>query len=197
MISVGTEKKFGTLNPNAAYPYMDAAAEIRKHEKLIRYLANKYVTSGVELDDLMQEGRIALLACLETFEGRNGAELWTYAKDFVRSAMLKFLTREIAEAARPTGAAGEDDRTMSQIEDSTPNAEADILQLEIDISDTTRLALARQAFEALLEREREIIRLHLEQGESFRRIAGLLGLSKSDADRSYRSALERLREAAA
>ena len=86
---------------------------------------------------------------------------------------------------------------MSQIEDSTPNAEADILQLEIDISDTTRLALARQAFEALLEREREIIRLHLEQGESFRRIAGLLGLSKSDADRSYRSALERLREAAA
>jgi RNA polymerase sigma factor (sigma-70 family) len=63
----------------------------KKHERLLRYWARRFASSGVELSDLMQEGRIALWRASLNWDGR--AALWTYAHRFVRAKMRDFAMR--------------------------------------------------------------------------------------------------------
>ena len=73
----------------------DEAGIVLKFEGLVRAAARRFEARGVERDDLMQEGRIALVRAARTFDSGGGASFPTWARHCVDGAL--------AHAVRDTG----------------------------------------------------------------------------------------------
>ena len=73
----------------------DEAGVVLKFEGLVRAAARRFEGRGVERDDLLQEGRIALVRAARTFDSGRGASFATWARHCVDGAM--------AHAVRDTG----------------------------------------------------------------------------------------------
>jgi len=174
-----------------AYPNMQNVdgrdAAIRNHDKLICALAKRI--SRADSDDLAQEGRIAMLRALETFDPTRGVELWTYAKRFVLGAMLRFLA---VEAKEPHG--DDVDDLVASIASPEDNAEEAIIHTEERAAQRERLM---KGLAALTDEEREIIFLRFFEMKSSRAVAEQLGISKGDESRKAKSAMATLKERAA
>lgn len=61
-----------------------------EHLGLVRFYARKYAESGIDYDDLYQEGCLGLLAAFERFDPSLGFEFITYASHFVKGYMREF-----------------------------------------------------------------------------------------------------------
>lgn len=161
-----------------AYPIMqnaiattlaDGDSLIRNHERLIRHLATRFLGSGASLDDLMQEGRIALWTAEKSW--RKESSLWTYARTSVFASMLRCASDYLAEAHAPL-----DEETVG--EDS----------LEVN-------TLVRECLAALNEEERDVVRLVM-SGETFEQIGSLLRKSDRSVRRIFDGAIATMRERA-
>ena len=175
----------------SSYPYMtNAAAQqtaipeseasiIKRHDKLIAYVAQRFSRSGVSQQDLLQEGRIALLQAARAWRAEYETQLWTFAHKAVFGAMLRYVDSNRSE-----------ELDMSELEPETPpeNPETAVATAEC-------LPIASREFFALRPEEQRIVRLHLIDGRSLRDIAREQG----DADhtrvrRIYGEAIAKLRE---
>ncbi len=160
-------------------PQVSDASLIKNHARLVRHLARKY-SNGSNIDDLEQEGYVALLEARRTW--LEESQFWTYARRFVLGAMVRHTTSE-GEEPRPIG----DDRQLFEIESSDPSPYA-LLELAEGVS---RLSASMIH---LSEIERRIIRMHVGDDRSLANIARELGMSSDKVERTYRGALEKLRE---
>jgi len=70
---------------------LDADALVRRHEGLVRTVAVGYRGLGVDLDDLRQEGRLALVAAAEVFDPALGVPFANFAADRIRWACIRHL----------------------------------------------------------------------------------------------------------
>lgn len=70
---------------------LDADALVRRHEGLVRTVAAGYRGLGVDLDDLSQEGRLALIAAAEAFDPALGVPFANFAADRIRWACIRHL----------------------------------------------------------------------------------------------------------
>lgn len=68
--------------------------KIEKYQGLLKILALKYKHSGIEEDDLMQEGNIALLKALETFKEGKGAKFETYLTACVNNRLIDVIRKK-------------------------------------------------------------------------------------------------------
>jgi RNA polymerase sigma factor (sigma-70 family) len=158
----------------------DSESEIMKqHAKRIRWVAQPFARRGVVLNDLMQEGFIALLGAARSFDPNKGAELWTYAKKFVLGAMFRFVTREAID-----GTVGVDE--LEDIESDEPSPES-----ILDVAECS--AIAAQELSHLNETERRLLRLRFVDDLDVRSIATSLGMPTMSAYDIYRDALSKLR----
>ena len=70
---------------------------IRKYKPIINKISNKYISSvkpfGVEIDDLVQEGMIALNKAINTFNDDNSVLFYTYASVCVERQIITYCTR--------------------------------------------------------------------------------------------------------
>ncbi len=203
---------FGTETRNCAYLNMHTApaksasggeAEIiSSHDGLMRYHARPFVQRGVRMDDLMQEGSIALLGATRSWQASRGVQLWTYARKFVLGAFFRHATRETTEpasaglrdglatrAAAPDGSADE-----GHIESYIENIEADTATPEDELENVELVAVAARELSFLNENERRVIRMRFGDELDVRAIAEILNKSKSDVDRIYHGAIAKLRE---
>ena len=57
---------------------------------LVRFYARKYAESGVDYEDLYQEGCLGLLAAFDRFDPSMGAEFITYASYFIKGYIREF-----------------------------------------------------------------------------------------------------------
>lgn len=180
----------GTGAAQAAYPIMKDAAEksdpakqspndiLKQHEKLLAHVARSFATPGIEVDDLIQIGRLALFNALKTWRG--DSSIWTYAKRSVVRDTIRFVSNEIGLQSHLLYEACRDDSDQR-----TPEEALDIAQ---------RAALAAQQVSFLSENERRVVRMRFGEELDIRSIACRLGVSKSEADRIYHGAIEKLRE---
>lgn len=147
---------------------------IESHDRLIRHLATRFINTGVSLDDVMQEGRIALWLASKTWRADGGAGLWTYARKAVFAAMLRCASSHLGECH-----ASFDEELYA--DDESASAEATML--------------VHECLAVLTEEQRFVVRRTME-GESFKSIAAARGKSKDWAHRLFHKAAEILRERA-
>ena len=60
----------------------------------VKSVANKYVGKGVEFDDLVSEGYIAMLQAAQKFDTERGTNFVGYAAPFIRKAMEQAITQQ-------------------------------------------------------------------------------------------------------
>ncbi len=63
---------------------------ILSHLRLVHKLARQYSYSNTEIDDLIQEGTIGLIKAAQNFDSTKGFRFSTYARWWVRSAILEY-----------------------------------------------------------------------------------------------------------
>src|SRR5919199_6869809 len=68
----------------------DAAARERligDHLALVENLARRFANRGEQLDDLVQVGTVSLIAAIDRFDGRDGADFRTFAARTVTGSL--------------------------------------------------------------------------------------------------------------
>lgn len=153
----------------AAVESESADTIIANHDSLIRHLAVRFVGSGVSIDDLMQEGRIALWQAEKKW--RRESSLWTYARRAVFAAMLRCASEHVAE-------------THEELFEDTVAGVGDNAEVAF---------LVRECLSMLSEEERVIVKLFME-GETFESIGAALKVSDRNVRRVFQGALSTLRE---
>ena len=76
---------------------------LRNVEGLIRHQASKMFRDGSLLEDLLQEGRAAVLAAAGEYDAERGALFPTYALLRIRAAMVEYLAKAGLPVSMPVG----------------------------------------------------------------------------------------------
>lgn len=159
---------------------MDSAQEtIRKYEAKIRMVAKGYCRAGIEEDDLLQEGRIAMLKAFNRFDSSRGTLFWTFAERFVARAMRDLVARE----SRQIRGERVDERAIEVASNTTPH---DALVSK------ERKRLLVVAIMELSEEERDLLARRFDDEHDFRTIAMDLGVSTGKVHAAVRAAIESL-----
>ena len=73
--------------------YAASAELIVRYTPVVLYYAERYCYLGLEKEDLMQEGMIALLSAIRTYRGDRGAAFRTYASRRISNGLAKGISR--------------------------------------------------------------------------------------------------------
>jgi RNA polymerase sigma factor (sigma-70 family) len=171
---------------------------VQSCDRRIAYLAQPFAKQyGVAIQDLIQEGRIALLESAREWDPTGGASIWTFGRRAVFWAMLQLVARERKEPSRDLdGIVGlaqkeedcdERDPWIDRLPSAEPSPE-EIAKLGED------LAMLEEEIDALSDVERDVLWRVFGESKDVRAIAEEMSTSKSDVDRIKHRAIERLRE---
>ena len=184
----------------ARLPSRDAAVrdELIEHNlRLVVYIARKYESSGIGVEDLISIGSIGLIKAINSFQPSKGIKLATYASRCIENEILMTL--------RKTHNLRHDisiDEPLTVDWDGNELLLSDILGTDGDV--TSRGIEEREEREALLravatlgERERKIMEYRFGmRGEkkTQKDVADLLGISQSYISRLEKKILVKLRK---
>lgn len=160
----------------------EQASIIRVNDEAIAKLASRYSGPCADKQDLIQEGRIALLHAAETYDDSFGVPLIGYARRFIAGAMLRLVNCELNQPSRPAGNEHSDDEGTSH---SSP---------ELDVQSAEILAKLARVMLTLDESERQILRAFYFEDKGLKTIAEELGVSIGKAHYLFHSALTILTE---
>lgn len=153
------------------------ACLIAKQMPAIRSIASQAVCPGLDFDDAVQEGIIALFHSIETFDMQRGASFRTYANVCVQNAVA-----DAARAATRAKHAPLNHSVPISDREATPGPEETVLA---DEAYTQALCSIRSRLSAL---EKQVLSRFLD-GESYAAIAKALGVPEKTVD----NALQRVR----
>lgn len=171
---------------------------IERNLRLVVYIAKKFETSGINLEDLISIGTIGLIKAINTFNPDKNIKLATYASRCIENEILMHL-RKVSNI-----------RTEVSIEeplnidwDGNELLLCDILGTENDIisrniEEETDRQLLMGAIKKLPEREQTIMQLRFgltKYGEKTQKeVADMLGISQSYISRLEKKILQRLKK---
>ncbi len=171
---------------------------IERNLRLVVYIAKKFETSGINLEDLISIGTIGLIKAINTFNPDKNIKLATYASRCIENEILMHL-RKVSNI-----------RTEVSIEeplnidwDGNELLLCDILGTENDIisrniEEETDRQLLMGAIEKLPQREQTIMQLRFgltKYGEKTQKeVADMLGISQSYISRLEKKILQRLKK---
>ena len=165
--------------------------------RLVVYIAKKFDTSGVGLEDLISIGTIGLIKAVETFHTDRNIKLATYASRCIENEILMHLRK----AAQYRGEISIDE-PLNVDWDGNELLLSDILGTEEDIvsrgieQEAERESLLA-AVNALPPREREIMELrfglHGRREMTQKEVADLIGISQSYISRLEKKIIRKLR----
>ena len=175
-----------------------AKRELIEHNlRLVVYLARRFESSGVNIEDLISIGTIGLIKGISTFRGEKNIKLATYCSRCVENEILMHLRKTSAQKAEVSL-----DEPINTDYDGNELLLSDILGTEPDavgrpLEEQEELRLLRLALARLSERDRRIVALRfgLEGRPSLtqKEAAERLGISQSYISRLEKRIMDRLR----
>jgi len=165
--------------------------------RLVVYIAKKFESSGLGLEDLISIGTIGLIKAVETFCPEKKIKLATYASRCIENEILMVLRKN----AQLRGEISIDE-PLSADWDGNELLLSDVLGTDGDIvmrpmEEDAEQQLLREALARLPERERRIVSLRFGLGgrpeKTQKEVADLLGISQSYISRLEKRIMQRLR----
>lgn len=166
--------------------------------RLVVYIAKKFESSGVNIEDLISIGTIGLIKAVNTFRPEKNIKLATYASRCIENEILMFLRKTVSHKAdvsidEPLNVDWDGNELL--LSDILGSA-ADEIHEGIEYDDEKQMLI--QSIQKLPQRERTImcLRFGIGGGKEYtqKEVAELLGISQSYISRLEKRILERLRK---
>ena len=169
---------------------LDAKQILIEHNlRLVVYIARRFESTGVNLEDLISIGTIGLIKGIGTYRRDKNIKLATYASRCIENEILMHI-RKIAGQRVEISL----DEPINMDYDGNELLLSDILGTDEDVD----LALLRNALTHLSDREREIINMRFglqgQQEMTQKEVAQKLGISQSYISRLEKRIMARLKK---
>ena len=170
---------------------------IEHNLRLVVYIARRFESTGINLEDLISIGTIGLIKAINTFRPEKNIKLATYASWCIENEILMYL-RKIASHRSDVSL----DEPINTDWDGNELKLGDVLGTEPDavsrpLEDDVDLGLLRQALDDLPDKEKTIVTLRYGIGggreKTQKEVADLLGISQSYISRLEKRIILRLR----
>ncbi|MGB4438770.1 MAG: RNA polymerase sporulation sigma factor SigE [Sedimentibacter sp.] len=171
---------------------------IEHNLRLVVYLAKKFESTGINVEDLISIGTIGLIKAVNTFKVEKNIKLATYASKCIENEILMHL-RRVGKAKTEISL----DEPLNIDWDGNELLLSDILGTEEDIvfkdmENEVDLSLLNESIKKLNKREYMIMKLRfgLNNSRSFtqKEVADMLGISQSYISRLEKKILNRLKK---
>ncbi|MEE5991915.1 MAG: RNA polymerase sporulation sigma factor SigE [Oscillospiraceae bacterium] len=165
--------------------------------RLVVYIAKKFESSGVNLEDLISIGTIGLIKAVETFCPDKNIKLATYASRCIENEILMFLRKSVQYRCEVSF-----DEPLNVDWDGNELLLSDILGTDDDIVSRgiewqAECESLMNAVNALPDREREIMELRFglggRQALTQKEVADKIGISQSYISRLEKKIIKKLR----
>ena len=171
---------------------------IERNLRLVVYIARRFESTGINLEDLISIGTIGLIKAIGTYRLDKNIKLATYASRCIENEILMYIRKTAGQKAEVSL-----DEPINMDYDGNELLLSDILGTEEDVvtghlEDAVDLQLLRQALKELPDREREIVlmRYGLEGRKELtqKEVAQKMGISQSYISRLEKRIMLRLRK---
>lgn len=171
---------------------------IEHNLRLVVYIAKKFESSNVDIDDLISVGTIGLIKAVNSFDGNKQIKLATYASRCIENEILMHLRKVVRTKSE-----------MSLDEPLNVDWEGNVLLLSDvlgtdsdvtckDVENDEEKDILIKTFKLLPPRERQIVRLRFgllgAQKKTQKEIADLLGISQSYISRLEKKVMKKLKK---
>lgn len=165
-----------------------AFAELaNKYLWLIRSIVSKYNISGLDADDLTQEGMLGLLDAAKTYSAEKGAKFQTYASICIKRRLIALLDHSATNKSKSMNNYVSIENSSKEI--PIQNDNSNINPEDMYISDENVAEIHRKINESLSKNEKSVFDLYI-AGESYNSIAQTLSMNIKSVD----NALQRIRK---
>jgi RNA polymerase sporulation-specific sigma factor len=171
---------------------------IEHNLRLVVYLAKKFESTGINVEDLISIGTIGLIKAVNTFKAEKNIKLATYASKCIENEILMHL-RRVGKTKTEISL----DEPLNIDWDGNELLLSDILGTEEDVvfrnmENEVDLSLLNDSIQKLNKREYMIMKLRfgLNNTKSFtqKEVADILGISQSYISRLEKKILNRLKK---
>ena len=170
---------------------------VERNLRLVVYIAKKFESTGINIEDLISIGTVGLMKAANTFNPDKNIKLATYASRCIENEILMYIRKTSGQKKEISI-----DEPLNVDWDGNELLLSDILGSDADvvcrrIEEVEERRLVRESVAGLEAREREIIELRfgLNGGRerTQKEVADLLGISQSYISRLEKKIMERLR----
>lgn len=192
-----TKEEEQTLSEQLAQGDKNAREKLIVHNlRLVVYIAKKFESSGVNIEDLISIGTIGLIKAVNTFSPEKNIKLATYASRCIENEILMYL-RKIASQKMEISL----DEPLNTDWDGNELMLADVLGSEVDeisreIEEDDEKRMLMEIIKTLPERERIIIDMRFGLGDkeelTQKEVADKLGISQSYISRLEKRIIKRI-----
>ena len=166
--------------------------------RLVVYIAKKFESSNVDIDDLISVGTIGLIKAVNSFDGSKQIKLATYASRCIENEILMHLRKVVRTKSE-----------MSLDEPLNVDWEGNVLLLSDvlgtdndvtckDVENDEEKDILIKTFKRLPPRERQIVKLRFgllgAQKKTQKEIADLMGISQSYISRLEKKVMKKLKK---
>lgn len=177
----------------------EAREKLIEHNlRLVVYIAKKFESSNVDIDDLISVGTIGLIKAVNSFDGSKQIKLATYASRCIENEILMHLRKFVRTKSE-----------MSLDEPLNVDWEGNVLLLSDvlgtdndvtckDVENDEEKDILIKTFKRLPPRERQIVKLRFgllgAQKKTQKEIADLMGISQSYISRLEKKVMKKLKK---
>ena len=170
---------------------------IEHNLRLVVYIAKKFESTGIGIEDLVSIGTIGLIKAVNTFEPCKGIKLATYASRCIENEILMFIRK-----TQPQKNEVSIDEPLNVDWDGNELLLSDVLGTENDvvnkgIEQDAERAVLNDAVDRLCERENKIMVLRFglkgEKEHTQKEVADMIGISQSYISRLEKKIISKLK----
>ena len=170
---------------------------IEHNLRLVVYIAKKFESTGIGIEDLVSIGTIGLIKAINTFKAEKNNKLATYASRCIENEILMYIRKNSAKRCEVSI-----EEPLSVDWDGNELLLSDVLGSDEDmvyrnLENTEEKRVLRAAVESLCPREKLIIELRygLKSGgeKTQKEVADMLGISQSYISRLKKKIISRLK----